>query len=173
MELDFIIPPGNNYSLTVIGPADLWRNSAGVAYPYDIGTVARITGSTDGGSYYPYFFDWEVEVGGGSCTSTMTPVTVDVQICTGVDAPLSLRGFEVYPNPARDRFNVSMHLLHAATVDLELTDLLGRMAYQERFKAASGQVVHRLEASHLPSGIYTLSLRTEGRLFQRRVVLEH
>lgn len=173
MDLDFDILPGNNYSLVVIGTTDLWRSSGGVGYPYGIGTVASITGSSAGASYYPYFFDWEIEVGGGSCPSAMTPVVVEVETCTGVDEPLSLRGFEVYPNPGRDVFNVSLHLLRAAAADIEMTDMLGRVVHRERFNAASGQVMHGVDASRLPSGIYMLTLRLEGRQFQRRVVLEH
>ncbi|MBK8613841.1 MAG: T9SS type A sorting domain-containing protein [Flavobacteriales bacterium] len=172
MELDFDIHPGNNYILTVSGTTDLWRSTSGVTYPYAIGTVANITGCSAGSTYYTYFYDWEVEVGGGSCASAMIPVVVEVEVCTGVDDALSLRGFEVYPNPNEGRFKVSLHLLRSAVVDLELSDMLGRTSIAERFSAPAGAVVREMDVSGLPGGIYTLTMRMEGRMFQRRVVVE-
>ncbi|MBK7754673.1 MAG: T9SS type A sorting domain-containing protein [Flavobacteriales bacterium] len=169
MDLDFDIQPGNNYRLVVSGTTDLWRNTGGVGFPYNVATVASITGSSDGVSVYPYFYDWEVEIGGGSCASTMTPVVVDVQICTGVAEELSLRGFNVYPNPSNGTFFVSVHLLRSATLDLELTDMLGRRVAGWRSIAPAGEMVREWDASNLPNGIYVLSLRVEGRLFQQRV----
>lgn len=172
MELDFDIIPGNNYLLTVSGTTDLWRSTSGVSYPYVLGTVARITGCSAGASYYTYFYDWEVEVGGGTCASTMTPVVVDVEVCSGVDEALSLRGFEVYPNPNLGQFNVTIHLLNSAMVEFELIDPLGRKVLYERFTAPAGEVVRELDGTRLPPGIYVLNMRMEGRVFQHRVVVE-
>jgi hypothetical protein len=172
VELDFDILPGNNYILTVSGTTDLWRSSGSVSYPYAIGTVANITGCSAGASYYTYFYDWEVRLGGGECASPMTPVVVEVEVCTGVEESLSLRGFEVYPNPSQGQFNVSIHLLRSAVVELDLVDMLGRTVNAERFVAPAGHVVREWNTSDLQSGLYMLTMRLEGRLFQRRVVLE-
>lgn len=171
MDLDFDIPAGSNYTLVVSGTADLWRSTSGVGYPYTVGTVASITGSSAGTGTYPYFYDWEVEIGGGSCASAPTPVVVEVQTCTGMDEPLSLRGFHVFPNPAQERITIAVHLLRSAKMELELTDMLGRTVIAERTTAVAGQVFRDMELDHLPRGIYMLSLRIEGRFFQQRVVL--
>ena len=95
-----------------------------------------------------------------------------MEVCTGVDEPLSLRGFEVYPNPSNGFSEISLHLLAPADVLLDLTDALGRNVRSERFRAASGQVLQPLDTSVLPKGIYLLSLRIEGRLFQRWLVVQ-
>ncbi|MBK9061367.1 MAG: T9SS type A sorting domain-containing protein [Flavobacteriales bacterium] len=55
---------------------------------------------------------------------------------------------------------------------VDLTDALGRNVRTERFHAVSGQVLRPLDTSVLPKGIYLLSLRIEGRLFQRRLVVQ-
>lgn len=172
MDLDFDILPGNNYILTVSGRTDLWRSNAGVSYPYDVDGVATITGSSSGSTYYYYFYDWEVEEGAGSCTSPATPVLVEVEVCTGVQEPLSLRGFEVYPNPNNGQFSVSLHLLSNSNVVLDLTDMTGRSVVLEQFTASAGQVVRAIDVSGLAKGMYNLTLRMDGRAFQRRVVVQ-
>ncbi len=172
MDLDFDILPGNNYLLTVSGGADLWRDFGSVAYPYDVAGVATITSSSSGSDYYYYFYDWEVEEGAGTCVSPATHVSVVVEVCTGVDEPLALRGFEVYPNPNNGQFAVSIHLLSSSNVLLDLTDMMGRSVLQERFMAPAGQVVHAMELEGASAGIYNLILRVDGRVFQRRVVVK-
>ncbi|MBK6884145.1 MAG: T9SS type A sorting domain-containing protein [Flavobacteriales bacterium] len=172
MDLDFDILPGNNYLLTVSGGADLWRDFGSVAYPYDVAGVATITSSSSGSDYYYYFYDWEVEEGAGTCVSPATDVSVVVELCTGVDEPLALRGFEVYPNPNNGQFAVSIHLLTSSNVLLDLTDMMGRSVLQERFMAPAGQVLHAMELEGAAAGIYNLILRVDGRVFQRRVVVK-
>lgn len=172
IDLDWDIVPGNNYKINVSGTTDLWRSTSGVTYPYAIGTAVNITGSSGGSTVYPYFYDWEVEVGGGRCLSAMSPVNVTVEVCTGVAEPLPLRGFEVYPNPSNGHFSLTVHLLGPAVTDIELFDLIGHRVYVERLHAPAGQLVHELDVSQLASGIYVLSLRVSGRVFTRRVIID-
>lgn len=172
MQLDFDILPGSNYSLTVSGTTDLWRSTSGVSYPYAIGSVASITGSSSGSTSYYYFYDWEVEVGGGSCASTSVPVTVEVEVCTGMEEALALRGFEVWPNPSEGDLQLTIHLLSAEQLDLSLTDVLGRAVQAERLAAPAGELRHGMDLSTLPSGAYLLTLRVQGRSFTRKVLLD-
>lgn len=172
MTLDFDIKPGNGYKLMVAGTANLWRNGTQVNYPYAIGDVATITGSSGGSSYYYYFFDWEVHYGGGACQSAMVPVQVDVQICTGVAEALPLRGFQVFPNPNAGAFTVELHLLRDTRVDLALVDALGRTVYSGSLPAAAGQWRHHMAVDGLARGIYHLNVDLVGRRFSKRVVVQ-
>lgn len=172
LALDFDILPGNNYKLTVSGTTDLWHSTSGVSYPYTIGSVASITGSSSGGSSYFYFYDWQVEVGGGSCASAPVSVVAEVEVCAGVDEALALRGFEVYPNPNDGHFNIRLHLLRNEDVQFDLQDVTGRIVHAERFTAAGGQVDRSFDLSRLPAGMHLLTLRLQGRTFTRRVMVE-
>lgn len=40
---------------------NLFRNSAGVNYPFNISGLISITGSSNGSAFYFYFYDWEVQ----------------------------------------------------------------------------------------------------------------
>lgn len=55
---------------------NLYRNNSGVNYPYTSPGVLSITGSSAGGNYYYYLYNWTVNLDG--CHSPRTPVTVQV-----------------------------------------------------------------------------------------------
>ncbi|MCC6938173.1 MAG: T9SS type A sorting domain-containing protein [Flavobacteriales bacterium] len=172
ITLDFDITPGSNYLLNVAGFTDLWRSTSSITYPYAVGTVASITTSSAGSGSYPYFYDWEVEIGGGFCESVHTPVAVTVEVCSGIAEALPLRGIEVYPNPNNGQFTLSLYLLTDTRVQLSLLDALGRQVRTESAMAPSGNWRHVMDHTDLPKGLYTLSIDLAGRRFLRRVVLE-
>jgi PKD repeat protein len=75
VTLDFDVPAGTAYEL--LGPAspNLYRNSAGGSYPYDVDGVISITGCTASDqAFYYYFYDIEVEHN-EPCISARVPVT--------------------------------------------------------------------------------------------------
>jgi Zn-dependent metalloprotease len=55
---------------------NLYRNNSGASYPYTSPGVLSITGSSAGGNYYYYLYNWTVNLDG--CRSPRTPVTVVV-----------------------------------------------------------------------------------------------
>lgn len=57
---------------------NLYRNNSGASYPYNSATpgVLSITGSSAGGAYYYYLYNWTLNLDG--CHSPRTPVTVVV-----------------------------------------------------------------------------------------------
>lgn len=78
INLNFNVPAGNDYRLAIGSNRNLYRNSAGVNYPYTIPGVVSIKNSSAGNQYYYWYYDWEVEVVGNACTSPLTAVTVNV-----------------------------------------------------------------------------------------------
>ncbi len=74
ITLDMDIPQGNDLRLTCISPANLFRNSSGVSYPYSLPGVMQIKGSSGGQGYYYYLYDMEVE-SVDACESDRVPVT--------------------------------------------------------------------------------------------------
>ena len=75
INLNFPLTIGTAYELGITGTANLWRSTAGLAYPYnDPGGYVTITGYNGGTNRYYYFYDWEL--GTPSCVSARTPVSV-------------------------------------------------------------------------------------------------
>lgn len=67
ISLNFKVPVGENYRLTVDTGDPLKQTSTQAGYPYEVPDVLKITGGrTSSGflttSVYYYFFDWEIEV---------------------------------------------------------------------------------------------------------------
>jgi len=58
--LNIDVPKGKYYTLLAIS-ASMYRNNAGVSYPYQINNLISIYTSTTGLSYYNFFYDWEVQ----------------------------------------------------------------------------------------------------------------
>jgi uncharacterized repeat protein (TIGR01451 family) len=86
LPLGFIVPIGTDYTLDAIGTTTtgLYRNSAGASYPYasPSGNVS-ITGTINAlASFYYFFYDWGISVGGCSDERTEVVVTTDASICT-------------------------------------------------------------------------------------------
>ncbi len=78
VNLNFALTPGTGYRLG-LGTAstiNLYRNSAGGAYPYSIAGVVNLTGASAGGGYYYFFYNWQVQK--NNCTSSAIAVTATV-----------------------------------------------------------------------------------------------
>ena len=111
---NFNIIPGSNYQLGVDGNSNnLYRNNAGVNYPYTFGSLAAITSSSAGGQYYYFFYDIEVKqlaqptnysicagdslVIGNSIYTTTGLYTDSLTSAIGCDS-LAFTNLIVYPN---------------------------------------------------------------------------
>jgi PKD repeat protein len=80
VTLNFSVPIGTDLQLGVAGANNLYRNSAGAAFPYNLAGIASITGnSANNTTSYYYFYDWEVAKTCGSgrvpATATIYPLT--------------------------------------------------------------------------------------------------
>lgn len=81
VTLNFDVPSDANLQLVGLGVPNLYRNNAGVSYPYEIFGVLSIWKSSAGTSpfdYYYYFYDWEIKE--QECTSSRVPVNAIVHI---------------------------------------------------------------------------------------------
>ncbi|MEJ6558053.1 MAG: T9SS type A sorting domain-containing protein, partial [Flavobacteriaceae bacterium] len=80
IDLNFNVPTGYNYQLvgTEIPAGGLYRNNNSATYPYVLNDILSIIGATSSSSYFYYFYDWEVVIENGTCTSALVPVQITV-----------------------------------------------------------------------------------------------
>lgn len=82
---------------------DLWYNTAGNAYPYSVGTVATITGATDGTTNYWCLYDWVATTPSVTATGPRTQVTATVTQPVALGVKLALEGpYDVNTGLMRD-----------------------------------------------------------------------
>ncbi|MBM4371532.1 MAG: hypothetical protein FJ098_07755, partial [Deltaproteobacteria bacterium] len=97
VTLNFYVEAGTNLRLGVEGTPYLYRNTTGVTYPYAVGGVAVIKGSSFGPSYYFFAYNW------GAFISEECPSAPRVAVTAGVD-PQSARACDnsdgsILPSP--------------------------------------------------------------------------
>ncbi|MBH70608.1 MAG: hypothetical protein CMP69_05185 [Flavobacteriales bacterium] len=89
--LNFEVPVGNNMQLGVsqgsLYNSGLYRNSTGAIFPYDIGPLITITGTSaqSGSSYYYFYYDIEVDVSCGNATFTSEVLNRDRKLLKTID----------------------------------------------------------------------------------------
>ncbi|MDH5610035.1 MAG: choice-of-anchor J domain-containing protein [Cyclobacteriaceae bacterium] len=76
----------------------------------------------------------------------------------------------IYPNPATDYFNVSIHLKTRQNANVLLTDISGKIVFQKKMKNLLNQTF-RIENPAL-SGVYLFSLIGEKTTYSQRVVIQ-
>ena len=105
VTLNFQIPQGTGLQLGCLANSNLYRNSAGASYPYDIAGVCSITGNSvpDPARWY-FVYDWQIKP--ADCIGPRTPVTAIVgsgatitaspagpfNVCEGTPITLSASG---------------------------------------------------------------------------------
>ena len=63
LALNFEVPSGNDFQLGISdGNTGLYRNDSDSDFPYNIGSVMSITGSSASSDYYYFYYNIEVEV---------------------------------------------------------------------------------------------------------------
>ncbi len=75
ITLDFDLLPGSDYEISGPESPNLYRNNAGLTFPYvvsDLITIKESSASSDPTGYYYYFYDWEVK--GPPCHSKRVKV---------------------------------------------------------------------------------------------------
>lgn len=97
VNVDWDVPAGLQHAITAFDDnsdvfQDLYRNNAGVSYPYAIGSVGSITGSSGGPAVYYFLYDWVVTTNTVEAGSARTMVTANVTEGVLVDVKAILDG---------------------------------------------------------------------------------
>lgn len=105
LTLNFDVPIGNDMQLGISnGNSDLYRNDSGAIYPYIIGSVMSITGTSAGSpGYYYFYYDIEVEI---PCDNTVSSIDDTKKLSKELVKILDVLGRDVVPNPNQTQFYI-------------------------------------------------------------------
>jgi len=71
-------------------------------------------------------------------------------------------GISIYPNPAGSYVNVRVESASAGESTLSVTDITGKLVYQKAIQLHNGATVIRLNTEEFASGVYAVTLDTNG-----------
>jgi len=74
--LNFDLAAGSGYELGCQGTTNMYMSTSGANYPYTMDGILSITGNNNGPGFYPFFYNWEVQL--PPCTSERIPVHASV-----------------------------------------------------------------------------------------------
>jgi PKD repeat protein len=137
VTLNFNVPVGTDLQLGMGtgSTVNLYRNNAGVTYPYTTAGLVSVTNSSAGSGYYYFFYNWQVQTEG--CASNMVPVVA------AIDNLMPVASFT---------FN-----LNGATCDFTSTSLNGATYYWD-FGDGSTSTAENPSHTYAANGNYTVQL---------------
>ncbi|MBL7808110.1 MAG: VCBS repeat-containing protein [Saprospiraceae bacterium] len=181
IELNFEVPVGTDMLLTTdpvvnldnigtYGP-QLRRSSTNCSFPYEIPDILSIKNSTFNEDRYYYFYDWEVEFSGYTCTSERVPVTVVVEEeNSATTLPTWTEKLILFPNPTDGQMIISLEGYSGGELLTTTRNAQGQILRHQQFHAAPGYAAFKADLSALPKGMYWIELtHTKGKV-QRKVV---
>ncbi|HXD91926.1 MAG TPA: C10 family peptidase [Bacteroidia bacterium] len=150
VTLNWSIGPGTGYLLAATGNnINLYRNSLSsgfVPYPYNIGSLVSITGDDVDSLHYYYFYNWQVQQ--EACASSAVPVTVTVQVCTGIKQEIGNgQSIAIYPNPTSQ--NITLQSVKSLGV-VKVYNSIGQLVAKQE----TNENILQLNLSEFEPGVY-------------------
>lgn len=96
-----------------------------------------------------------------------------LEICSdevlSLDHQENIAGLKLYPNPARDSFQIAMKAA-SSEVSVTIYDLSGRQISTQNF--AAGLTTQQINAANLSAGVYFVEIGVEGKTETRKLIIE-
>ena len=164
LYLDFDLPVMNDLELGISASgADLYRNSSGASYPYNIGSLASITGHNSpwGDPEYHYFF-YNLQLQ-ENCMSEFAEV--NAIFINSTDINDSYSKLSIFPNPTNNNLNVSSeNYIHAIKIfDMSGTLVLNHNCYSKN---------ENIDLSNLAKGFYSIQISNKNTNVKRKLVIK-
>ncbi len=98
--------------------------------------------------------------------------TVAVNLTVGTKDIESLQKFAILPNPARSQAVVDVAFDKAVSLDIEVSNLTGRVVYSRHIGQTSGGQ-YELDLANQAEGMYLVRLKVEDQTHTQRLILMH
>jgi hypothetical protein len=170
--LDFDVPPGKGHYLTR-SSGSIYRNNpqSPVGFPFTVPNICSITGTTAGGNFYYFFYNWDIHLPDNGCTSQRTPVLAYVAQPNAIADVSVIRSLKVYPNPARENVFVSFNS-EDDKVKVELTNTMGQTIIALENPLKDGRFEETFNIASLSKGVYFIHILSSGKNYYHQLVIE-
>jgi hypothetical protein len=109
-----------------------------------------------------------------SDTAIMRDSILNLFAATGINDPgNTVSNVSLYPNPANDKLQLEMNVLHASPVKVEIVNLLGETVSTVSSSPATGTVRLEIPTAGLGNGAYFVRITAENRSQEYKFVVAH
>lgn len=148
------IASGASATMTLESPINNNQNDVDETAPYCVKIVSNA-------EHKGAFIDTTVTTNNTDCNSvTLRPSGSGTAI---KDVVAVTERLDFYPNPAQNNIRIKFESTKAASVNLVIRDVTGRILQEQNFGRVNGQSTFPLAISSLSKGLYLIELRTEDR----------
>lgn len=88
------------------------------------------------------------------------------------DAETEDINLEVFPNPAKDKFFITLNSESDDVIEVSISDLLGKTIRKEMIPVRNGLNKMVFERESLITGIYFVTVKAAEKIYQRRLIIE-
>ncbi len=173
LEIDVLLMPLpviNGESLVCQDHENIYTttDNSGSTYFWEVsgGSIVSGTGTheivvlwTDLGQAHLLVTETSVE----NCEGTSDTLDIFIDDCTGIQ-PIAISDFNMYPNPAKDKLNISFDLEETLEYQIEIFDLLGQKVYSLQRRNTSASVSHQIQTNSFSTGLHFVRITTAGQL---------
>jgi hypothetical protein len=78
----------------------------------------------------------------------------------------------IYPNPSQGSFFVALDMNASTDGILQISNMLGEIVFEENIAAQSGTLRKSIDLTHLPAGLYLVSLQTESIRLMKKAIIQ-
>ena len=143
----------------ITGNTYAWSPSAGLTSPNSAITAASPSASTT--------YTLTVTNTATGCTRSDAVV---VTVTTVRTMPEVAPTFTAYPNPTKDLVVIKSDRLVEGAINLKLSDMTGRLIYEQNIQAPNESLNYEIEMGHLSAGTYLLQIATENGVWKEKII---
>ena len=162
-----------NTSLTVplLSPVDLYANTTYLAVVGCFESGFRVSTAGDSDPQTSFFQDladgtWYYQTGTPFVRLNFDP-TIGIE-----ENNTSFQVGNIFPNPANDNANLRVVMKNAQKINLEISDLSGRIISSENLDLNQGENIVPLNAKNLKCGIYNITIASNNHAVSRKLTIK-
>ena len=145
---------------------------AGATFTQDDINSGKVKYQHNGSNTSSDAFTFTVENNAGGWLGTPT-FSIDVTNTTSIDNGISGLDIQLYPNPARDRFNIEVSGDLNGKISFELYAPQGQLIQLKESNLSGGSAFISWNTSNLTSGMYFLKIKTQSGETVKKVIVQH
>lgn len=107
----------------------------------------------------------------GAFTSNTGTIKVNNNVVTGINDLNFDASFSVFPNPAKNNFNVKLHNSNNANCNVEIVNSMGELV-QSINLGSDAEISNTISISDLTSGIYMVKTTLGNKVSARKLIIE-